>query len=344
MGPCFKAGDIRANEIPTLTPLHVVMVREHNRIATALASINPHRDKETLCQQTKKIVGALFQHITFAEYLPSIAGKRALDKPIQEENLMLQHGFFQPWRIIEQGGIDPIIRGLFAVGAKDLNSEELVSSALTEHLFETSDRMSLDLEAMDIQRGRDHGFLWARDGDRFWYENPGVFTDSQLLELKKSSLARVICDNTGIGELPSNVFRRADRSSFKKCEDLPEIDLEKWRRDETDKEAPKMKCPEDIVFKIPPSLTKKEWTISWDEPYVLDNVDDSVTVVMSTCRSGDAFPEGVTKVTYSATDSSGNCATCSFSVVVTSQTSSFHGKTFPDKVFDTAKFRQTRQH
>ncbi|XP_070561141.1 peroxidasin-like [Ptychodera flava] len=395
MGPCFKAGDIRANEIPTLTSLHVLMVREHNRIATALASINPHWDGETLYQETKKIVGALFQHITFAEYLPSIASKRALDKvgpymgykpdvdasvsnvfatvalrcghafiapviarldsdfePIPEGNLMLQHGFFQPWRIIEQGGIDPIIRGLFAVGAKDLNSEELVSSALTEHLFETSDRMSLDLEAMDIQRGRDHGlpsytkwlefcgfakvtkfrhlrkriknqkvlmkfrklyghpdnidafigalvedpiggavmgplneclltmqFIRTRDGDRFWYENPGVFTSSQLLELKKSSLARVICDNTDIGELPTNVFRRADMSSFKKCQDLPEIDLEKWRRDETDKEAPKMKCPEDIVFKIPPSLTKKEWTISWAEPYVVDNVDDSVTVV-----------------------------------------------------------------
>ncbi|XP_070574188.1 thyroid peroxidase-like [Ptychodera flava] len=161
-------------------------------------------------------------------------------------------------------------------------------------------------------------FIRARDGDRFWYENPGVFTSSQLLELKKSSLARIICDNTGIDELPTNVFRRADRSSFKKCEDLPEIDLEKWWRDDTDKEAPKMMCPEDIVFKIPPSpsLKKKEWTISWDEPYVLDNVDDSVTIV-STSRSGDAFPEGVTKVTYSATDSSGNCATCSFSVVVT---------------------------
>ncbi len=40
-------------------------------------------------------------------------------------------------------------------------------------------------------------FLNLRKGDRFWYENgdhPGAFTPSQLQEIRKTSLARVICD------------------------------------------------------------------------------------------------------------------------------------------------------
>ncbi len=38
-------------------------------------------------------------------------------------------------------------------------------------------------------------FLNLRKGDRFWYENPGVFTLDQLHEIRKTSLARTICDN-----------------------------------------------------------------------------------------------------------------------------------------------------
>ncbi|KHJ93818.1 animal hem peroxidase [Oesophagostomum dentatum] len=50
-------------------------------------------------------------------------------------------------------------------------------------------------------------FKRLRDGDRFYYENPGVFTPSQLAEIRKSSLSRVICDNGDHFELISQVSR-----------------------------------------------------------------------------------------------------------------------------------------
>ena len=68
--------------------------------------------------------------------------------------------------------------------------------------------------------------------NRFWYENPGVFAGSQLTELKQTTLARVICDNSdGIQFLQSDVFVLAQYPSGQlSCEDntISRVDLKVW--------------------------------------------------------------------------------------------------------------------
>lgn len=55
--------------------MHTIFMREHNRIAMEIADLNPNLDGETIFHETRKIVGAELQHITFNYWLPKVLGK-----------------------------------------------------------------------------------------------------------------------------------------------------------------------------------------------------------------------------------------------------------------------------
>lgn len=71
-----------------------------------------------------------------------------------------------------------------------------------------------------------------RTGDRFFYENPGVFTPAQVEELKSASLSKVICDNAdNILRIQKNALRLADSNSNPtvSCASLHTPNLQLWR-------------------------------------------------------------------------------------------------------------------
>ncbi|XP_066250730.1 peroxidasin [Euwallacea similis] len=85
---------------------------------------------------------------------------------IREGHLPLHSAFFSPWRIVEEGGIDPLLRGMYVVPAKKKLSRENLNTDLTERLFQTAHAVALDLAAMNIHRSRDHalpGYIAFRD-------------------------------------------------------------------------------------------------------------------------------------------------------------------------------------
>ncbi|NXK19243.1 PERE peroxidase, partial [Arenaria interpres] len=344
--PCFKAGDKRVTENLGLSALHTLFLREHNRLVTELRKLNPHWDGEKLYQESRKIVIAIIQKITYRDYLPLLLGeetckwiplysgyKEKVDPTVSNvfslafrfghtsvqpfvsrlndsfqplgalSHVPLHLTFCAPWRIIMEGGIDPLIRGMVVDHAKLMKQNQLLVEELQNRLFEQTEVMGLDLAALNMQRGRDHGLpgynawrrfcglsqpqnldefsevlgnsklakkfmelygtpdnidLWIgaiaepfvpqgrvgpllaciigtqfrnlRDGDRFWWENPGVFTLQQLSALRKISLSTVICDNTRINKIPRDVFKfNSYPENFIDCHEIDMLNLSPWK-------------------------------------------------------------------------------------------------------------------
>jgi len=74
-------------------------------------------------------------------------------------------------------------------------------------------------------------------GDRFWHENEPkasshttktAFTACQLEEIRKTSLAKVICSNSDyIAAIPRQAMSLLE--GFVSCDELPDVNLEVWK-------------------------------------------------------------------------------------------------------------------
>ncbi|KAB0798263.1 hypothetical protein PPYR_09256 [Photinus pyralis] len=78
-------------------------------------------------------------------------------------------------------------------------------------------------------------FRQLRKCDRFWYENEDAnvrFTEAQLAEIRKISLARIFCENLDVpGEMQRSAFDLPSNFLNPRvpCHSLPHIDLSAWR-------------------------------------------------------------------------------------------------------------------
>lgn len=190
----FLAGDVRANEQAALTAMHTLFVREHNHWARSFREANPSASEDDIYEFARMIVGAEMQHITYREFLPILLGPEAippyrgyreevdpsianefatavyrfghsllpntilrLDEhgdPAEEGNLELASAFFDP-SLIEENGIDSLLRGLAAQPCQELDNQ--LVDGVRNFLFGPPGAGGFDLASLNIQRGRDHG-------------------------------------------------------------------------------------------------------------------------------------------------------------------------------------------
>uniref|UniRef100_M3YLC0 EGF-like domain-containing protein n=1 Tax=Mustela putorius furo TaxID=9669 RepID=M3YLC0_MUSPF len=121
---------------------------------------------------------------------------RRLDAHFQEPPglpLQLQDTFFSPWRLLKEGGLDPLVRDLLARQAKRQMLEQLMNEEQTERLFVLGSSGGLDLASINLQRG-DHGL----PGYSAWREFcglPRLQTRADLhTDLTKASIVGRIMD------------------------------------------------------------------------------------------------------------------------------------------------------
>ncbi len=87
-----------------------------------------------------------------------------------------------------------------------------------------------------------------------------------------------------------------------------------------DIETPTISCPSNVSAAANGAGCTA--TVTYNTPVGTDNCTNSSTVLSGGFASGAAFPSGVTTVTYTVADQSGNSATCSFTVTVSGNVSS----------------------
>ncbi|MCG8601832.1 MAG: hypothetical protein MI807_16950 [Verrucomicrobiales bacterium] len=324
----FAAGDVRANEQIGLIAIHTIFMREHNRVAEIIARQEfPHSDltnsavDNEIYLRARAVVGATLQKIAYYEWLPTLLGFDALppyrgydpgvDPQISNEfssaafrlghtmlpsvyvlrhdngvetPFPLQFAFFNPDHV-KTNGINAIIRG--QAGNLQQEIDRFIVDDVRNFLFGPGFG-GLDLAALNIQRGRDHGiapfhnlrlayglsgvsdfsditseqgaasallsaygsgnagdvdawtggvsevhlpgtslgrtfteifvdqFTRLRDGDRFYFENPEIYTASFTRQILATSFADVIRLNTGLNRYEVNdfAFFRADYNPF----------------------------------------------------------------------------------------------------------------------------------
>ena len=191
----FLAGDVRANEQIGLTVMHTLFVREHNRLAARIREDEPNLSGNEVYERARAIVGAQMQVITYEEFLPALIGEGALMPyrgynpevdasiansfstaayrfghsalseqilRIDEEgdeiaagHLDLKDAFFAGDRLIDEGGLEPILRGLGSQVCQKV--DPFIIDAVRNFLFGPPGAGGFDLASLNIQRGRDHG-------------------------------------------------------------------------------------------------------------------------------------------------------------------------------------------
>ncbi|XP_042207308.1 peroxidase-like [Homarus americanus] len=244
---CFHAGDVRVNEQPALTSMHTVWLREHNRLVTLLAEINPAWNDDRLFYEARRIVGAKMQRITYGEWLPVVLGPAVMKVfrlPLQKYGYyrgyiastnptatnafataafrfghsLVQHSLMRcdktgrrvpftiklheelmnPANIHNFGSVDRLMLGLAFEMAQ--GRDVYMTNELTKHLFQTpGHHYGMDLAALNIQRGRDHGL----PAYNIWREQCGLHRFTNWGELLQ------VMDDDTVGRLAA-VYRHVD--------------------------------------------------------------------------------------------------------------------------------------
>lgn len=69
------AGDVNVNQNLAIALFQNLFLRYHNHLAEEIHILNPSWSDERIYQETRRIIGAIIQVITYENFLPILLGK-----------------------------------------------------------------------------------------------------------------------------------------------------------------------------------------------------------------------------------------------------------------------------
>ncbi|CAH1108455.1 unnamed protein product [Psylliodes chrysocephalus] len=151
--------------------LYSAVLKEHNRVAVNLAELNKHWNDEVLFYESRRIVIAELQHITYNEYLPIVIGEEAI---VHTQLELKTHGRFSKYSSTQKVGVFNEI----AISVLPILLSMLPSSVMNETVESFAEMIDLlirtpanspsvhimvpirtewDTASLFIHMGRDHG-------------------------------------------------------------------------------------------------------------------------------------------------------------------------------------------
>ena len=233
----YLAGDVRANENPALISMHTLWVREHNRWADELAAAHSDWTDEELYQHARRLVIGEIQNITYEEFLPGLLGSHApsvddahydgtmnpsmfnevsgalyrIGHTMVSTHIMLMNedgsvpmsgrflfkdAFFQPTAVTTPSTVDQILKGV--AGKRMQEIDPFVVTDLRNFLFVQEGAGGMDLIAINLQRGRDHGL-------------PSLNQAREALGLPAYQSFNAITSNATIAQALEDAYKQVDQ-------------------------------------------------------------------------------------------------------------------------------------
>lgn len=184
----FLFGDVRGNQQVGLSAMQTLWIREHNRLTDQLASSHPTWTDEQLYQRARAIIIAEFQAVSYNEYLPALLGSNSLptyrgydSSAVGQTSLTFSTAAFRTphsavndqFLLLNSNGQPdssnplPLFTGSFnptlytqipnLVDKVLLGASVQVEKRTDPKVVDGLRNVFSDLQAEDIQRGRDHG-------------------------------------------------------------------------------------------------------------------------------------------------------------------------------------------
>lgn len=332
---CFRAADARVNQQAALTSMHTIFLRYHNYLAVKLRNLNPRWSSDRVFEEARRINIAQYQVIIIKEFLPLLLGETFMrEKGISFEKLSrgskydtslrpgmfnefltaafrlhtiipdtlssgMAFNFFDTNEFFHKGKdhATDVVKALMASEGREATFP--VSDVTAHHVYDTDGDFGLDLVAINVQRGRDHGlrpytdyvahlqniniaqfddlhsimnneavealkklyknvadidlyvggyleqprhgllsvtmaeivakqFQLLIEADRFFVTHENNFTQSQLGEILKSSLAEILCLTTNLESIPQFPMEKSSSDFDSLCKNVQRLNISHW--------------------------------------------------------------------------------------------------------------------